>query len=634
MLALFYEKKLSRLVKCILICVFAWIANASAGDVQYKIETFYDDSSAMQIEQILDSKFVLTSEQIRLPYQKGSLWLRVTIENNAPEFTLYFENPAIDEISIFSQNSIATDSWKANKIPFRDLLHGYKLNEIIDKNFTHPIQFYLKIRTLSPKQFNVMVLSDSEMRLKEYTKYAVLGSQITAAILLVFWVFMQNWLARSKIFITVIISAPLFVLSRLNYFGFFLNEVSSNALMYLNLNMILFLTLTSVGTLMIKESFGRLISDKQNKYFLFFFACALLPSSALLYGVPRTYIVMCSLGFNFAMFASLIYYLKTIFFTQKNLIWRYKFQLIIFIAYALLSILPSLYYVAPQLFSFKIGIPAFRDFFYPALAFLIMVLMLNEQKEKEMDVIFNLALTKAKADNEIEKNEKQRMFLGMLLHEIKTPLSIIKFGAAALTTDTPKSQRWTARVDTAADAINHILNQCLLADKYEFGASGYVNERVNVHLEISKVVDQVSYLNPTYLERIQWQFSDDLSIDTATFVDPAFFRMILENLMTNALKYSAINSMIFLSVTKKKTGSEDMMEFQVKNQIGKVGPPQIDKIFSRYYRAAEAQGHSGTGLGLWLANQQAKEMGSSIHCSFDDMWTTFSFQLRILSDFK
>jgi len=100
-----------------------------------------------------------------------------------------------------------------------------------------------------------------------------------------------------------------------------------------------------------------------------------------------------------------------------------------------------------------------------------------------------------------------------------------------------------------------------LADKYEFGASGYVNERFNVHLEISKVVDQVSYLNPTYLERIQWQFSDDLSIDTATFVDPAFFRLVLENLMTNALKYSAINSMIFLSVTKKKTGSEDMIEF-------------------------------------------------------------------------
>ena len=118
MLALFYEKKLSRLVKCILICVFAWIANASAGDVQYKIETFYDDSSAMQIEQILDSKFVPASEQIRLPYQKGSLWLRVIIESNAPEFTLYFENPAIDEISIFSQNTIAIESWKANKIPF------------------------------------------------------------------------------------------------------------------------------------------------------------------------------------------------------------------------------------------------------------------------------------------------------------------------------------------------------------------------------------------------------------------------------------------------------------------------------------------------------------------------------------
>lgn len=41
-------------------------------------------------------------------------------------------------------------------------------------------------------------------------------------------------------------------------------------------------------------------------------------------------------------------------------------------------------------------------------------------------------MTKANADIEIEKNKKQHVFLGMLLHEIKTPLSVIKFGAASL----------------------------------------------------------------------------------------------------------------------------------------------------------------------------------------------------------
>jgi NAD(P)-dependent dehydrogenase (short-subunit alcohol dehydrogenase family) len=60
-----------------------------------------------------------------------------------------------------------------------------------------------------------------------------------------------------------------------------------------------------------------------------------------------------------------------------------------------MSMLPGLYFVLPQIFPTPLGIPAYRDYFYPVLAFLIMLLMLNEQKEKEMDSIFTLAVTKA-----------------------------------------------------------------------------------------------------------------------------------------------------------------------------------------------------------------------------------------------
>jgi len=84
--------------------------------------------------------------------------------------------------------------------------------------------------------------------------------------------------------------------------------------------------------------------------------------------------------------------------------------MIILIVYALMSTIPGLYFIAPQLFPFNLGIPAYRDFFYPVLAFLIMALMLNEQREKEMDTIFNLAVTKANADLEVKKKQKTASF--------------------------------------------------------------------------------------------------------------------------------------------------------------------------------------------------------------------------------
>ena len=626
------KKTLPTLIKYVLICATAWLTNAAASQVQYQIETYADESSTVNFEQIHDSKFVTSTGQIRRPYQQGNMWIRIKVENFKKAVNLYFENPSIDELFLYSKDPKNSNIWLEKRVALRELLHGHLMNELYFEELTQDATIYLKIKTSSSKQFNVMVLSDAEVRQKEFTKYAVLSSQITAALILMIWVAMQNWLARSKIFITVIISTPLFVLSRLNYFGLFLNEESSNTSMYLNLNMVLFLALISGGTLMVKESFGRLFSTKQNIIFLLFFVFSLLPSIGLLFDLPRAHIVMCSLIINFLMVLSLFANLTPIFISQRHLISNYKFQLIIFFIYSLMSTLPGFYFIAPQIFPFALGIPAYRDFFYPVLAFLIMVLMLNEQREKEMDTIFNLAVSKANADLESEKNKKQHIFLGMLLHEIKTPLSVIKFGAAALTNDTSKNHTWTGRIDSAADSINHILNQCLLADKFEFGLSGYSEENINLQFEISKLVERVGYLNPTYLDRIDWKIVDTLPIETTITVDPIFLRSVLENLVTNALKYSATNSMVYVTVAPLHLDIGEFIEFQIKNQIGKIGPPQIDKIFSRYYRAEEAQGYSGTGLGLWLANQQANEMGSTIQCTFDDTWTTFSFQLRNLKE--
>ena len=56
------------LIKAVLIGMFAWIANASAGNVQYKIEEFYDESASLQLEQVESSNFSQTSGQIRKPH--------------------------------------------------------------------------------------------------------------------------------------------------------------------------------------------------------------------------------------------------------------------------------------------------------------------------------------------------------------------------------------------------------------------------------------------------------------------------------------------------------------------------------------------------------------------------------------
>ena len=626
---------IKKTVQLLVICIYSWLSNAAAAELQYKIEEYYDSSASIGLTQLTLEKFEPVSGQIRKPYQRGNLWFRITLDSYSPNLILYFENATVDEVLLIQPNQVKDGLWQELKIPMLELLRGHPLPLKMDVNGAGKYEFYLKVKSSATKQFNVMVLSSHEAKLKQNFRYAILSSQLTAAIILIIWVVMQNWLARSKIFLTVMISVPLFVLSRLNYFGFFLENYSAISEQFLNINMAFFLALISGGTLMVKESFGRLFTASQNKIFLTLVFISLMPLCLVLWDVPRAHIVASSLGLNCVMIIALGCFLIANFKHQTKLIGQYKYQLLILLIYASMAMVPGLYFVAPQIFPTPLGIPAYRDFFYPVLAFLIMLLMLNEQKEKEMDSIFTLAVTKANAELEVEKNKKQHVFLGMLLHEIKTPLSIIKFGANALknpSLDEDKNKQWAYRVDGAVDSINHILNQCLLADKFEFGLSGYKAQPIHVVQECEKIVERVGHLHPSNHDRIQFQFGQTSSINTLVSVDPIFLRSILENLLSNALKYSAANSMVYLKVESLLNDDRNQIVIEVKNQIGKVGPPQIDKIFSRYYRAEEAKGYSGTGLGLWLADQQAKEMGSRIECNFDATWTTFSFALAQSND--
>ena len=303
---------LQHLVKTVVICMFAWIANVSAGNIQYKIEEFYDDSASLQLEQVVSSNFSQTSGQIRKPYQKGTLWLRVSIVANQADSFLFFENPTIDEVILYSRKQIHLGPWNADQLPMRALLQGHLLDKKTS-NLNNNTEFYLKIRSQAPKQFNVMVLSDAETQLKQHIRYAVLSSQFTAAFILLIWIGIQNWLARSKIFITVMISVPLFVLSRLNYFGLFLNNEHSSTTTYLNVNMVLFLSLIAVGTLMLKEGFGRLFNSTQNRIFMIFFSLSFLPSIGLLFEIPRGHLVASSVLLNILMTTTLFYFLISIF---------------------------------------------------------------------------------------------------------------------------------------------------------------------------------------------------------------------------------------------------------------------------------------------------------------------------------
>jgi K+-sensing histidine kinase KdpD len=79
-------------------------------------------------------------------------------------------------------------------------------------------------------------------------------------------------------------------------------------------------------------------------------------------------------------------------------------------------------------------------------------------------------------------------------------------------------------------------------------------------------------------------------------------------------------------------GNPKSILFEVENSLGKVEPPDPSQIFQRYYRAESAKKFAGTGLGLWLSQTLAQQIGSRLNMKMTEQKNiVFFFNLEVSS---
>lgn len=85
-------------------------------------------------------------------------------------------------------------------------------------------------------------------------------------------------------------------------------------------------------------------------------------------------------------------------------------------------------------------------------------------------------------------------------------------------------------------------------------------------------------------------------------------RVVLSNLIENALKYSSFKSPVNVTLD----GGDQTLTIIVKNQIGGAGFPDPEKVFDKYYRASMARQQTGSGLGLYLVKAFVTLLGGNV----------------------
>jgi len=211
-------------------------------------------------------------------------------------------------------------------------------------------------------------------------------------------------------------------------------------------------------------------------------------------------------------------------------------------------------------------------------------------------------LQQAEADlgQEQRRRQEQSQFLHMLMHELKTPLSIVSM---ALGTRENKEHNLQL-AGRAVQDMKAVIERCVQADRLDEQRQPLRLEPVDLGRELERLMQFL----PGLAQRAQLASSGALHLRT----DVQLLQTVLSNLLDNALRYSDEHTPVLIDARAQARQGCPGVRLSVSNTPGLAGWPEPDKLFGKYYRASGAHRESGTGLGLFLARQLATTLGGTL----------------------
>jgi PAS domain S-box-containing protein len=209
-----------------------------------------------------------------------------------------------------------------------------------------------------------------------------------------------------------------------------------------------------------------------------------------------------------------------------------------------------------------------------------------------------------------QSNELARMksrLMSMASHEFRTPLTTIKANAEMLEywsnslddKEKNKANRYISRLLGEVDRLTSIMNDMLVIGRLESGKTRVKKRRTDiVHLS-TEIIDK-NFSNE----------KDGRSLDLKIIGSPYFalideniFEHILNNLISNAFKYSPDAKAPLLSISFKNS-----QRIRLSLQDYGLGIPEdeVENVFNAFYRSENTRQIKGTGMGLAIVKQFAE----------------------------
>lgn len=267
-------------------------------------------------------------------------------------------------------------------------------------------------------------------------------------------------------------------------------------------------------------------------------------------------------------------------------------------------VLMAMAVIAPALIVtsiFQSGVPFINLVFLHALITTVTLSAILTIRAREKDLLAQQYLIQYQIKErellqESERRVEKERFLSMLVHEIRNPLSVIRLKTA-------ESSSSGKAVHQAVADMARIIERVEQSETLEYTARQSLYGEVN----LASMLQEIAAEHP-----VSSRLGSDAPGEFTLRTDVELLRSIMRNLLDNAWKYSPVASRIYVNMRRKRFNDVEGVELSFINEVNEAGLPDINRLFTKYYRSKGAHRHPGSGLGLFLVASWAKALGGSI----------------------
>ncbi len=222
-------------------------------------------------------------------------------------------------------------------------------------------------------------------------------------------------------------------------------------------------------------------------------------------------------------------------------------------------------------------------------------------------------------------------FINIVSHQLRSPLTNIKWTFELLASkdiDVPKNKQgeYFNNVKENIARMVELIDDLLIVSKIEQGSFPIFKKEISLEGITEDLISRFKVFAEASKIKVNFYFPKDLP---KVFADPSLMKLVIENLIDNAIHYTKGGGNVDIKL-EKKNGAE--MLFIIKDNG--IGIPKTEQkyIFKKFFRADNAlkKKTRGSGLGLYVCRSIIKKSGGKMwFLSEEGKGTTFYFTLPI-----